>query len=141
MQHEPVQGGFNQVAFYEVYLDGAERRRACKGAKGRQPTGKARYYILVDYRTFGYPRPRCYDAYGPFTLPDIYRRDDTPPNADHEPGSEPGEIDHFAFSARDAFAVNVRRVGYRYMPQAWRNALLNAGYFKVVGGRLYDEIV
>jgi len=119
---EKVQGGFNTICFYEEYDNGKERRAACKGAKGRQPTGKARGFILVDTRDSYYM-----DCYGSMNF--------------LEPGEGPRQVGHHGNVKHDyLWSPKCRRVGAGYVPKAWLAALLNAGWFKVVKGVLYDVI-
>jgi len=76
---ERVKGGFNAVRFYEEYASSTERRKATKGVALRQPTGKARGFILVDHR-----REMAYDGRGnPTYVGSLTERD---------PGDSPGTL-------------------------------------------------
>ena len=122
----PVKGGFSSIAFYEEYNSGSERRRATKGAKLRQPTGKARSYIIVDRRREMFDhRQGTADAYGVLS-------------ACYEPGDSPGAIVHHPCGLEYLNSPKVRRVGAKYMPRDWFEALLSAAWFEIEGGKLCE---
>jgi len=119
---EKVEGGFNAICFHEEYESAKERREACKGAKSRQPTGKARGYILVDSRD-----PYHMECYGS--------------NSFLDPGDDPMHIGyHGEVKHEYLWSQKCRRVGASHMPKEWLKALLDTGWFKVIKGVLYDVI-
>jgi len=116
-----VEGGFNTIRFHEEYANGKERRAACKGAKGRQPTGKARGFVLVDTRD-----PYHIQFFGSLTNKD--------------PGEGPSSMASGEVGYQYLNSPRCRRVGACYMPRDWYRALMDTGWFKVIKGVLHDVI-
>ena len=109
------------IRFYEEYETTSEKRAAQRGATLRQPTGKARAFILVDNREQSYLQ-------GVVT---VFQQ------APGCPGPCPAALTVDEMSL-DFLRHKCRMVGRRYLPDGWKKALFD--YYKLVekGGRLYD---
>ena len=68
-----------------------------------------------------------YDAYGVLA-------------SGYEPGESPGAIVNHPCGFDYLNSPKCRRVGARYMPEEWLNALLDAGWFELRDGKLYDRV-